>query len=137
MNDLLKELEAVVEVAKKATQGEWAFFPGGKRATVYSPGGHIAFCTQRGFGARGERPVTTDEMVSNVQLIASLINLFRTHHAEIAEAVRDAARYRWLRDRCGIVEYKAIAGSVGPGMLPSGDKLDAAIDAMHNIAREG
>ncbi|ROQ53638.1 hypothetical protein [Pseudomonas putida] len=46
------------------------------------------------------------------------------------EALRkDAERYRWLRDGCGVVEYKAIAGSIGPGMLPSGDKLQAAIDA--------
>lgn len=42
----------------------------------------------------------------------------------------DAERYRWLRDRCGIVEYKAIAGSIGPGMLPSGEKLEMAIDAV-------
>ncbi|WP_085599744.1 MULTISPECIES: hypothetical protein [unclassified Pseudomonas] len=43
---------------------------------------------------------------------------------------KDAERYRWLRDRCGIVEYKAIAGSIGPGMLPSGEKLEMAIDAV-------
>ena len=41
----------------------------------------------------------------------------------------DAERYRYLRDRCGLVEYKVIAGSIGPGMLPSGEKLDVAIDA--------
>ena len=41
----------------------------------------------------------------------------------------DAERYRYLRDRCGLVEYKAFAGSIGPGMLPSGEALDAAIDA--------
>lgn len=41
----------------------------------------------------------------------------------------DAERYRYLRDRCGVVEYKAIAGSISPGMLPSGDKLDVAVDA--------
>lgn len=46
------------------------------------------------------------------------------------EALReDARRHRWLRDSCGLVEYKAIAGSIGPGMLPSGEALDAAIDA--------
>lgn len=42
----------------------------------------------------------------------------------------DAERYRYLRDRCGVVEYKAIAGSIGPGMLPSGEKLDVAVDAV-------
>lgn len=49
--------------------------------------------------------------------------------AELAALRKDALRYRWLRDGCGVVEYKAIAGSIGPGMLPSGDKLQAAIDA--------
>lgn len=38
----------------------------------------------------------------------------------------DAERYRYLRDRCGVVEYKAI----GPGMLPSGETLDVAVDAV-------
>ncbi|NMX84369.1 hypothetical protein HBO11_02205 [Pseudomonas sp. WS 5010] len=42
----------------------------------------------------------------------------------------DAERYRYLRDRCGVVEYKAIAGSIGPGMLPSGETLDLAVDAV-------
>lgn len=42
----------------------------------------------------------------------------------------DAERYRYLRDRCKVVEYKAIAGSIGPGMLPSGEKLDVAVDAV-------
>lgn len=53
---------------------------------------------------------------------------------EQAALRKDAERYRWLRDGCGVVEYKAIAGSIGPGMLPSGDKLQAAIDAA--MARE-
>lgn len=43
------------------------------------------------------------------------------------EIVKDAARYRWLRS-CGIVEYKKVTGSVGPGMLPSGYVLDALVD---------
>lgn len=41
---------------------------------------------------------------------------------------KDAARYRWLREDCGIVEYKSAFGSIGSGMLPCGDELDAAID---------
>jgi hypothetical protein len=48
-----------------------------------------------------------------------------------------AERYRWLRDECGVVEYKAIAGSIGPGMLPSGQRLDAAIDKARLAARGG
>lgn len=52
------------------------------------------------------------------------------------EALRkDAERYQWLRDGCGIVEYRAIA-TIGSGMLPSGETLDAVIDgAMSNEAQ--
>lgn len=42
---------------------------------------------------------------------------------------KDAERYRWLRDICGIVEYKQAFGSIGSGMIPSGKRLDVAIDA--------
>lgn len=50
--------------------------------------------------------------------------------AEMEVLLKDAERYRWLRDQCGIVEYKAIAGSIGSGMLPSGESLDAALSAV-------
>ena len=40
----------------------------------------------------------------------------------------DAERYRWLRDRCGIVEYAAAFGGIN-AILPSGDRLDVAIDS--------
>lgn len=69
---------------------------------------------------------------SNMTLAASEVLRL---HACIQELDKDAARYRWLRDECGIVEYKEAFGSIGPGMLPSGDKLDAAIDkAIHGSA---
>lgn len=48
---------------------------------------------------------------------------------EIQAMRMDAERYRWLRDICGIVEYKQAFGSIGSGMIPSGKRLDAAIDA--------
>lgn len=41
---------------------------------------------------------------------------------------KDAARFKWLRDTCGIVEYKRWFGSIGPGMLPSGQRLEITID---------
>lgn len=49
---------------------------------------------------------------------------------------KDAARYRWLRDICGVVEYKNAFGSIGAGMLPSGKKLDNAIDTEMENADE-
>jgi len=50
--------------------------------------------------------------------------------AEIDALKVEARRYRWLRDECGIVEYRALTRSTNAsGMLPSGDTLDEAIDA--------
>lgn len=61
-------------------------------------------------------------------LRASLGLKLGDHLHEHVELLRkDAERYRWLRDQCGIVEYQAIAGSIGSGMLPSGENLDAAL----------
>lgn len=63
-------------------------------------------------------------------LRASLGLKLGDHLHEHVELLRkDAERYRWLRDHCGIVEYKAIAGSIGSRMLPSGENLDAALSA--------
>ena len=49
-------------------------------------------------------------------------DFLRTHHAEIAEAVKDARRYRWLKKNDN-------------AYLLAEDVIDAAIDA-HNSARE-
>lgn len=62
---------------------------------------------------------------------AGLVRAMRRQEKELDALREDAERYRWLRDQCGIVEYQAIAGSIGSGMLPSGENLDAALsDAM-------
>ncbi len=53
------------------------------------------------------------------------------HHAELEAVVRDAARYRWLR------ESEAMLWKDGDSH-PVDFDLDTAIDAqMHNSAREG
>lgn len=72
-----------------------------------------------------DQPKTENEALrdgANFRAIQSL-------RADCEALRRDAARYRWLRDQCGLVEYKAIAGSIGPGMLPCGEELQVAIDA--------
>jgi hypothetical protein len=48
------------------------------------------------------------------------MDFLRTHHAEIAEAVKDARRYRWLKKNDN-------------AYLLAEDVID---DAMHNSARE-
>lgn len=93
MNDLLKELEAVVVVMRK----------GSPRQAI------------------------------------DAFDFLSTHHAEIAEALKDARRYRWLKQNATeqTGEYGEAAqlyfGTYRAGPL----ELDAAIDAaMHNSARE-
>jgi len=62
--------------------------------------------------------------------------LLRTHHAEIAEALKDARRYRAARECAGSVGIYQGSPSLDSGVsLLLGDDADAAIDA-HNSARE-
>lgn len=71
----------------------------------------------------------------------SAVNFLRTHHTEIAEALRDARRYRWLREahesespKYGLWHVRDYQGEPISNLSPS---LDFAIDAaMHNSARE-
>jgi len=47
---------------------------------------------------------------------------------ELAALKGNADRYRWLRDDCGLVEWKSMTGSADY-CLPSGRTLDVTIDA--------
>ena len=123
MTDLLKDLEAVALLADKATPGEWAASIGHH---VKQIGGVIVAdpCERRGPQAQ-----------HNAEYIAALSNLFRTHHAEIAEAVKDARRYRMTRHKltCGKLTVDEELSIIG---AKDGQAFDATIDAMHNSARE-
>lgn len=67
---------------------------------------------------------TASKPITNESEINRYVNAPR-----IRNVVKDAARYLWLRNTCGLVEYKNAFGAVGSGMLPSGKTLDDAIDA--------
>ncbi|WP_442596371.1 hypothetical protein ACSBPU_05750 [Parapusillimonas sp. JC17] len=62
-----------------------------------------------------------------IEILLEQFNKAAQSHTLDTNAI-DAERYRWLRDRCGTVEYKRAFGSIGAGMLPSGQDLDVAID---------
>lgn len=123
---LLKDLEAVALLADKATPGEW----------VTTVGHHVK-------QAHGVMVVAKNELRGevaqhNAAYIATLHNFIRTHHAEIAEAVRDARRYRWLRNIAWSIpsiaqqELPAVAVFSGTGRRCkdiSGAEMDQAIDA--------
>lgn len=135
MTDLLKDLEAVTLLADKATPGEWRAWDDldGDYAKVEgSPDGpNIANTGRLGW----------PEAKYNAAYITALSNLFRTHHAEIAEALRDARRWRHARK---ILPVEYIEGSQRefesyglPGSEEENIAADNAIDAaMHNSARE-
>ena len=136
MADLLKDLEAVTLLADKATPGEWRAWDDldGDYAKVEgSPDGpNIANTGRLGW----------PEAKDNAAYITALSNLFRTHHAEIAEAVKLAKWYRGLRDSDPDNGEPYIArerqdswGNWKTEWL-GGLDADRALDAKHNSARE-
>lgn len=61
--------------------------------------------------------------------IVAAVNFLRTHSAEIAGALRDAERYRWLKCNCQhMPDELGIAGQLYFGTYAWGD-LDTAIDS--------
>lgn len=66
-----------------------------------------------------------DRMTTNMTALVTKLAQLKVY---VDTLQTDAERYRWLRDRCGIVEYAAAFGGMN-AMLPSGGRLDAAIDA--------
>lgn len=127
MNNLLKDLEAVALLADKATPGDWVW-----RRDAGKP----MLINGVMFGGAGP-----DGQPNDAAFIIALVNLFRTHHAEIAEAVKDARRWRHARK---ILPVEYIEGSQRefesyglPGSEEENIAADNAIDnAMHSSARE-
>lgn len=124
MDDLLKELEAVALLAEKATPGPFVVDTYGD---VQANGEDVA------------RIASSGDLANNdARVVAAAVNFLRTHHAEIAEAVRDARRYRWLRNIAWSIpsiaqqELPAVAVFSGTGRRCkdiSGAEMDQAIDA--------
>ena len=120
MNNLLKDLKAVALLADKATPGEW----------VTTVGHHVK-------QAHGVMVVAKNELRGevaqhNAAYIATLHNFIRTHHAEIAEALKDARRMDWL-------ERNAINITLDGRLhreMQIGTARDSIDTAMHNSARE-
>lgn len=133
MIDLLKDLEAVALLADKATPGEWAASIGHH---VKQIGGVIVAdpCERRGPQAQ-----------HNAEYIAALSNLFRTHHAEIAEAVKDAKRWRalhWAEAPMVTVTGSQLSRGIRPGDYavpwdwPVTSRTRVRMIVMNNSARE-
>lgn len=93
MSDIAQDLGGVVRLLEKATPGEWFARRGYRYMHVRAKGDkfgdhYIMEARQRG----------TVRLDDDAKAIAAAINFMRTHSAEIAGALRDAERYRWLRN---------------------------------------
>jgi hypothetical protein len=153
MTNLLKELEAVAGLAERADQGCWRMWANELRSSPEDDAdvdhSHIIASFA---GAR----------THNLHFVQALVLLYRTHHAEIAEAVKGAAygralqsameaEYRaaktsrkggkqaeWVTTHCLLRRVKAAADHLTDmgNPITESDQPLAAIDAMHNSARE-
>ena len=128
MSDIAQDLGGVVRLLEKATPGKWNHYESKYDGDVYMvqaapPKMHV-LCRYNGDGDG-----YTQQDVDNAAAIAAAVNFLRAHSAEIAGALRDAERYRWLKCNCQhMPDELGIAGQLYFGTYAWGD-LDTAIDS--------
>lgn len=128
MTIIAQDLGGVVRLLEKATPGKWNHYESKYDGDVYMvqaapPKMHV-LCRYNGDGDG-----YTQQDVDNAAAIAAAVNFLRTHSAEIAGALRDAERYRWLKCNCQhMPDELGIAGQLYFGTYAWGD-LDTAIDS--------
>ena len=124
---------------EKATPGKWNHYESKYDGDVYMvqaapPKMHV-LCRYNGDGDG-----YTQQDVDNAAAIAAAVNFLRANSAEIAGALRDAERYRWLRMRLAAEELdnedaaRMALSMVGPIVFRPADAdycddLDTAIDS--------
>ena len=127
-NPLAQDLGGVVRLLEKATPGKWNHYESKYDGDVYMvqaapPKMHV-LCRYNGDGDG-----YTQQDVDNAAAIAAAVNFLRTHSAEIAGALRDAERWRWIRDGKNPIDSLFSEGSDGCTEMYSGVTLDTAIDS--------
>ena len=136
MSDIAQDLGGVVRLLEKATPGPWRHVSENGSPTT---GMNMIAGSVPGYIAN-VRDTGTGRVVSDARLIAAAVNFLREHSAEIAGALRDAERYRWLRMRLAAEELdnedaaRMALSMVGPiGFRPADSdycgELDTAIDS--------
>ena len=117
MSDIAQDLGGVVRLLELATQEEW-------------PEPEASRFVPDKFNVGDSAPymlVGRDE--NDLRAAVAAVNFLRTHSAEIAGALRDAERYRWLKCNCQYMpDELGIAGQLYFGTYAWGD-LDTAIDS--------
>ena len=129
MRDIAQDLGGVVRLLELATPGPWTV---GRFGSVHRPkveGSESSVGSAIVVG--GSKSVMYDGYQENCEASAAAINFLRTHSAEIAGALRDAERYRWLRAAHGSMDFgfwhvRDFAGCI-IGQQP--EELDTAIDS--------
>ena len=128
MSDIAQDLGGVVRLLELATQEEW-------------PEPEASRFVPDKFNVGDSAPymlVGRDE--NDLRAAVAAVNFLRTHSAEIAGALRDAERYRWLRMRLAAEELdnedaaRMALSMVGPIVFRPADAdycddLDTAIDS--------
>ena len=125
MSDIAQDLGGVVRLLELATQEEWPE----PEASRFVPDKFTV-----GDGAP-YMLVGRDE--NDLRAAVAAVNFLRTHSAEIAGALRDAERYRWLRAQNAITETPDawtitrcdFTDEDEPIRYWVGDDLDTAIDS--------
>lgn len=119
-NPLAQDLGGVVRMLEKATPGVLTCSDGPHGYQHRISVGHLGVCDV--FAS------------SDAAAIAACVNFLRTHSAEIAGALRDAERYRWLREH--VTDRFVRNNEHEPCLLLphnvdylSPDEIDAAIDS--------
>lgn len=142
MDKLLKDLEAVALLAEKATPGPWVANDGELATDLYWADGSMTADALAEFADGLSDP-------PNAPFVAAAVNFLRTHHAEIAEAVADARRWRashFADAPIVTVTGEQLRKGIRPGdyAVPWDWPITAktkirliAIDAQHNSAGEG
>ena len=111
MSDIAQDLGGVVRLLEKATLGPWAYCgqSTGHACTcglVWGAGDHspaVAEFSLSDEEYEGHRS-GAEERQFNTGATVAAVNFLRAHSAEIAGALRDAERYRWLRSQNAITE---------------------------------
>ena len=119
MTTIAQDLGGVVRLLEKAAPGEWRE----PEASRFVPDK---------FNVGDGAPymlVGRDE--NDLRAAVAAVNFLRTHSAEIAGALRDAERYRWLKDKANYARNSDPIVVFGPkhDKMLEGPLLDTAIDA--------
>lgn len=139
---MLEDLEEVVRLSDMATSGPWSH----QEPTSDTCGFEVVQERLNGDVVAGEYGI---HEYDDARLIASAVNFIRAQHAAIADmakrleaAERDAARYRWLRNRAITFErdegrpgtpYCVYGLGMGDAEPTYGTELDAMVDDAKSI----